>query len=483
MKNLVVFDAEWIKTSIQQYFRGLPKAKYVLDGKTPYYQDRCADPEAFETSNAGSTSAGRKRHVEQSENPESDCQPHKKPRFYDQNRQNRHSLDPVEEPIRQDIQWPQNEGRRLSGDTTLVSLDPSDTTLVSLETADKSATAESPVKHVLLDHLGEPIKHLDICQERSRLVKTGKISRSRSRSTVFSRKVVTHPNGGSRSPDTASPSSDTLSTPSSAKEPTFMECMYDPVVASDTGPFRFSAAAVLAGGGLKELFRPASRVRPQAVAAVSQLMHARAMSTPPPPAERASEVINKLPSSPNLITKTGSAILGSGLIAAAISQELYVMNEETVVAVGYLILFTYIAKIIRTPYKEWAEGHINRIKSVLDKSRTEHTQAVKDRIESVNQMKDVVSLTQGLFAVSKETATLESDIFVQRQRVALASEVKAVLDSWVRYEQQEKEQEQAQLVKTVVDNVLKNLQDDKTQREVLAWAVSEVEQLVKSKAI
>lgn len=207
------------------------------------------------------------------------------------------------------------------------------------------------------------------------------------------------------------------------------------------------------------------------------------MSSQQPPAERASEVINKLPSSPNLITKTGTAILGSGLIAAAISQELYVMNEETVIAVGYLILFTYIAKIIRTPYKEWAEGHINRIKGVLDSSRAEHTQAVKDRIESVNQMKDVVSLTEGLFAVSKETAKLESEIFVQRQRVALASEIKTVLDSWVRYEQQEKEQEQAQLVKSVVDNVLKNLSDEKTQKDMLIWAVSEVEQLVKNKAI
>ncbi|KAI0065515.1 hypothetical protein BV25DRAFT_1989193 [Artomyces pyxidatus] len=207
------------------------------------------------------------------------------------------------------------------------------------------------------------------------------------------------------------------------------------------------------------------------------------MSSQPPPAERASELINKLPSSPSLITKTGSAILGSGLIATAISQELYVMNEETVIAVGYFILFAYIAKIIRTPYKDWAEGHIARIKNVLDTSRSEHTQAVKDRIDSVEQMKDVVSLTQGLFEVAKETATLESTAFVQRQRVALASEVKAVLDSWVRHEQQEKENEQAQLVKTVVDNVLKNLGDEKTQKDVLTWAVSEVEQLVKSKAI
>lgn len=53
------------------------------------------------------------------------------------------------------------------------------------------------------------------------------------------------------------------------------------------------------------------------------------------------------------------------------------------------------------PYKEWAENHIARIKGVLDGARAEHTQAVKNRIDEVGQMKDVVSLTKGLFEVSK----------------------------------------------------------------------------------
>ena len=72
---------------------------------------------------------------------------------------------------------------------------------------------------------------------------------------------------------------------------------------------------------------------------------ASSSSNPPSPAERAAEIVEKLPSHPNLITKTGTAILGSGLLATAISQELYVFNEETVIAVGYFILFAYIAKV------------------------------------------------------------------------------------------------------------------------------------------
>ena len=150
---------------------------------------------------------------------------------------------------------------------------------------------------------------------------------------------------------------------------------------------------------------------------------------------------------------------------------------------------------MKEPYKEWAETNISRIRGVLDKSRSEHTQAVKDRINSVEQMKDAVSLTEGLFAVSKvhtsidictqsyayafvtlqETAQLEAESFVQGQKVALAAEAKAVLDSWVRFEQQAKEAEQAELAKSVIAKVMATVRDEKTQREILNGAIAEIE--------
>ncbi|KAJ7230561.1 ATP synthase, partial [Mycena pura] len=227
-------------------------------------------------------------------------------------------------------------------------------------------------------------------------------------------------------------------------------------------------------------------VRPRAVAALPQTLHVRSMassSNPPPPSERASEIINKLPSSPNLITKAGTAILGTGVAAAAISSELYVINEETVLLVGSLIFLTLVARAIRQPYSDWADGQVARIKDLLDATRADHTQAVKDRIDNVAQMKDVVALTQGLFTLSKETARLESEAFVQKQKTALAAELKGVLDSWVRYEQQMKESEQAELAKTVIDKVLNAMKDEKTQKDVLMGAVAEIELLVKNKAI
>jgi F-type H+-transporting ATPase subunit b len=64
---------------------------------------------------------------------------------------------------------------------------------------------------------------------------------------------------------------------------------------------------------------------------------------------------------------------------------------------------------------------------------------------------------------------------VQRQKVAVAAELKSVLDSWVRYEQQMKESEQAELTKTVIDKVLASIKDEKTRKEILLNAVVEVE--------
>jgi len=223
--------------------------------------------------------------------------------------------------------------------------------------------------------------------------------------------------------------------------------------------------------------------RPRLVSALPSI-NARSMATnPPPPSERASEIIEKLPSSPSLITKTGTALLGTGLVAAAISQELYVVNEESIVLLSSLIVFTYIAKMIREPYSQWAEGHINRIKKVLNDARAGHTGVVKERIESVGQMKEVAAITKALFALSKETAILESQNYVQQQKIAVSAELKSVLDSWVRYEQQVKESEQADLTKSVIDKVVASLKDDKTQKDILTSAVAEIEQLVKAKAI
>ncbi|TXT07487.1 hypothetical protein VHUM_03207 [Vanrija humicola] len=233
-------------------------------------------------------------------------------------------------------------------------------------------------------------------------------------------------------------------------------------------------ASRLALRNLRSAARPAF-VAPRAIA--SQCVVAE-----PTPDEKAAEIINAVPST-SLFTKTGGIILGVGVTAAAISTEVYVANEETVLAAAFLIIFTAIAKNIGGPYTSWANGHIDKIKSVLNGARAEHTQAVTQRIDSVNQLKDVVPLTEQLYKVAKETNELEHANFIAAQEAAVKNELKSVLDSWVRYEQQQREAEQTALVKTVTANIAAELEKPAFKKQLLEEALTQVEQIAKSKQI
>ena len=122
-----------------------------------------------------------------------------------------------------------------------------------------------------------------------------------------------------------------------------------------------------------------------------------------------------------------------------------------------------------------ARAPAQKVKDILNTSRTAHVAAVQSRITSVGEMKDVEALTTQLFELSKQTAELEHETFALRQKAALTAEVKSVLDAWVRHEAQVREAEQRELVQTILANVQKGLSDKKLQREILLSSLTEIE--------
>jgi F-type H+-transporting ATPase subunit b len=136
-----------------------------------------------------------------------------------------------------------------------------------------------------------------------------------------------------------------------------------------------------------------------------------------------------------------------------------------------------VAKFVAPLYTEWADGEIKKVNDLLNESRNKHVSAVQGRIESVSQLKNVVETTKQLFTISKETAKLEADAFALKQKIAVANQAKATLDSWVRFEQQQRQLEQEQLIKSVLTKVNKELENPKFQDKVLAESVAEIEKL------
>jgi F-type H+-transporting ATPase subunit b len=225
-------------------------------------------------------------------------------------------------------------------------------------------------------------------------------------------------------------------------------------------------------------------IAPRALPAVSTLVTARHNSNLPSqqdPKTKAQSLLDALPGS-NLLSKTAILSSAAGLSIFAISNEYYVMNEETVVAFCLLSVWAGLIKYGGPMYKEWAEKQNEKIKNILNAARANHEQSVKNRIEDVKQMSSVIDVTKSLFEVSKETARLEAQAYELEQRTALAAEAKNVLESWVRYESQVKQRQQKELAENIIAKVRKELENPKVLQQILQQSVADVERIVSSKA-
>lgn len=102
-----------------------------------------------------------------------------------------------------------------------------------------------------------------------------------------------------------------------------------------------------------------------------------------------------------MLSKTAILSAGAGLSIFAISNELYVVNEESIVMLSLLSVFWAVGHYGGPMYKDWAEGQVNKIKGILNAAREDHTTAVKQRIENVKELGGVIDVTKSLFEVSK----------------------------------------------------------------------------------
>ncbi|KAI0125805.1 hypothetical protein BJ170DRAFT_597034 [Xylariales sp. AK1849] len=232
----------------------------------------------------------------------------------------------------------------------------------------------------------------------------------------------------------------------------------------------------------------AARLRPAltqrtlpALSSISANRYASNVPEKADPKNKAQSIIDSLPGS-SLISKTAILSSAAGVSIYAISNEYFVINEETVVAFSLLSVWGALIKYGGPMYREWAEAQNEKIKGILNAARADHTQAVKDRIGNVEQMGGVIDTTKALFAVSKETAELEAKAYELDQSTALAAEAKSVLDSWVRYEGQVKQRQQKELAESIIAKVTKELENPKILQQILQQSVADVERLVSSKA-
>ncbi|KAK3647291.1 atp4 subunit B of the stator stalk of mitochondrial F1F0 ATP synthase [Elasticomyces elasticus] len=246
-----------------------------------------------------------------------------------------------------------------------------------------------------------------------------------------------------------------------------------------------SLVAKRAMGALRTTARP-TLLRPAATT-FSTTTAFRADTPSPPsvpaknPKDTAQSILNALPGN-SLVSKTAILSATAGLSIAAISNEIYVVNEESIVMLSLLTIYWAVYNYAGPMYKDWADSTAAKYAGILNAARRDHTEAVKTRIESVKSLGGVIDITKDLFAVSKETAQLEAQAYELEQRTAVAAEARNVLDSWVRYEGQVKARQQKELAESIIAKIAKELENPKVLDQILKQSVADVERIVSQKA-
>ena len=127
------------------------------------------------------------------------------------------------------------------------------------------------------------------------------------------------------------------------------------------------------------------------------------------PAKKARSILDSLPGS-SLVSKTAILSATAGLSIAAISNEIYVVNEESIILLSLFTIYWAVGHYGGPLYKEWAENTSNKIQGILNAARQDHTEAVKSRIGNVQELGGVIDITKNLFEVSKVDSLALSNV-------------------------------------------------------------------------
>jgi F-type H+-transporting ATPase subunit b len=194
------------------------------------------------------------------------------------------------------------------------------------------------------------------------------------------------------------------------------------------------------------------------------------------PKSRAAALIDALPEN-SILSKTGFLTVGTAALATAVSKELYIFNDESVILICSSLLLYLVSQLGAPGYTAWVNEVAQQQSNLLNLVREDHKQAIQERIDSVGQMRNVVELTKNLFEVSKDTAKVEAEVFELQQKVEFAAEAKTVLDScqWIRYEASQRQREQKQMADSVTAKIRDEFKNPHLQQQLLQQSVADVE--------
>jgi len=159
----------------------------------------------------------------------------------------------------------------------------------------------------------------------------------------------------------------------------------------------------------------------------------------------------------------------------ALSNEFYVMNEETMVAGCLLAGFTTMHVLLREPALDWLNGSIQGDLKAQNEAEDKHIAACQTLINSQSGSEHIVDAVKAAFTEKEELVHIEAQAKAILEKNKVAKDFENKLQALVNA----KSEEEAKAYKALIDNVYGEVlqaasSDKKFQKAALKYAIDAI---------
>ena len=177
---------------------------------------------------------------------------------------------------------------------------------------------------------------------------------------------------------------------------------------------------------------------------------------------------------------TGAWTLGAGLTAVAISKEILIIHNETIVGISIAGVIYWLYKKIGPQVAEYLDNSSKEILDNLNQGRNEAIESLKASIKAEENMEVMLQCRTDAFEILRENGGLAREEEYRRRQLNVYNEVRRRLDYQLEMEKTEKMLQQEHLVDWIQRAVTQSL-TAKTDQS-LPQCISEVKKLATASA-
>lgn len=155
--------------------------------------------------------------------------------------------------------------------------------------------------------------------------------------------------------------------------------------------------------------------------------------------------------------ETGQTLLIGGFLAYALSKELFVIHDETVLAVVMGSTVYFLAKKISKPIADMLDARYQEILDMFNAGRNAEIQALTNQIEELKKVEYMLTARKDVIEINREINAMSMELEYRNKLHEVVREVKNRLDYQAEIEAFQRRTEQKHIIDWVEREVVKSI--------------------------